>query len=148
MRFWAGIAALVVVFGLVLGPQNAGRAESVQVEAADRAAIVAAIQGQLTAFRAGNGPAAFAHASPTIKQMFGTMENFMAMVQSAYPAVYRARNVEFRDTLTTSGDVVQRVRLVGPDGRAVIAAYQMEKQPDGSWRINGCSLLDDDDKSA
>ncbi len=31
--------------------------------------------------------------------------------------------------------------LVGPDGQAVIALYAMERQPDGSWRINGVYLL-------
>jgi hypothetical protein len=30
---------------------------------------------------------------------------------------------------------------VGPDGQAVIALYVMERQPDGSWRINGVYLL-------
>jgi hypothetical protein len=36
--------------------------------------------------------------------------------------------------------LVQQVYMVGPDGVAVIADYAMQKQPDGSWKINGCSI--------
>ena len=38
------------------------------------------------------------------------------------------------------GRLVQRVYMVGPDGIAVLADYEMQRQPDGSWRINGCSI--------
>ena len=34
----------------------------------------------------------------------------------------------------------QRVRVVGPDGRPVIAYYPMRRLPDGTWRIDGCYL--------
>jgi hypothetical protein len=37
---------------------------------------------------------------------------------------------------------VQSVELVGPDGGHYIALYRMEKQPDGSWKINGCELTE------
>ena len=30
--------------------------------------------------------------------------------------------------------------LVGPDGVPIMAQYVMERQPDGSWRIDGCLL--------
>jgi len=32
------------------------------------------------------------------------------------------------------------VRLTDADGRAWIALYPMQRQPDGSWRTNGCQL--------
>ena len=35
---------------------------------------------------------------------------------------------------------MQRVMLVGPDGVPVMARYLMQRQPDGSWLINGCIL--------
>ena len=35
----------------------------------------------------------------------------------------------------------------GPDGRPRIALYIMERQPDGSWKIDGCILTESDDKA-
>jgi len=37
-------------------------------------------------------------------------------------------------------DLVQPVRMTDADGRAWIALYPMQRQPDGAWRINGCQL--------
>lgn len=139
-----GFVMLATMFSVF--PGNA-RAESGDLSAADRAAVMATIRDQLAAFSADNGPAAFALASPTIRHLFGSVDNFMDMVRAGYPAVYRARNVEFRNAVGLGDEVVQRVRLVGPDGRPVVAAYQMQKQPDGTWKINGCSILEDDDRS-
>jgi len=44
--------------------------------------------------------------------------------------------------------MTQRVLLVGPDGVPVVADYLMQRQPDGSWRINGCILERPPDRSA
>jgi hypothetical protein len=60
------------------------------------------------------------------------------MVRSAYQAVYRPREVEFRDLVPVEGRWTQRVLVVGPDGVPVVAQYVMERQPDGTWRIDGC----------
>jgi hypothetical protein len=43
--------------------------------------------------------------------------------------------------LVKDGRTVQMMRFVGPDGVAVIAMYDMERQPDGTWRISGGVLL-------
>ena len=31
--------------------------------------------------------------------------------------------------------------ILGPDGQNYEAVYTMERQPDGTWRINGCYLV-------
>lgn len=111
------------------------------VGAADRAAIKGVIESQIAAFRRDDGPAAFAFASPAIKRMFGTPENFMDMVRGGYPQVYRPSSVSFGELLRADDALVQLVEVVGPDGLPVIAVYEMERQPDGTWQINGCSLL-------
>ena len=36
-----------------------------------------------------------------------------------------------------------KVFLVGPDGKSYVALYTLQRQPDGSWRINGCTLIED-----
>ncbi len=103
----------------------------------DGAAFQAVIQSQLEAFQRDDGTAAFAHASPMIKSLFRTPDNFMRMVMQGYPQVYRPRSVDFGAVITYRGQPTQLVYLTGPDGDAVIAYYQMQQQPDGTWQING-----------
>ena len=81
---------------------------------------------------------AFAYASPAIQSIFKNPDTFMSMVRAGYKPVYRPREVEFRDLVAVEGRWTQRVLVVGPDGVPVVVQYVMEKQPDGSWRIDGC----------
>ena len=115
-------------------------AAAVELPAPEAAAIRAVVEAQLDAFRRDDGVAAFGFASPTIQDLFRTPEGFMAMVREGYAPVYRPQQVLFQDVATFRGRPTQRVYLVGADGRAVIAHYLMERQPDGSWRIDGCIL--------
>jgi hypothetical protein len=115
---------------------------------ADKARIQAVISAQLQAFQRDDGAAAFDFAAPAIQGIFQTPEMFMEMVRDAYRPVYRPRQVDFRDVIEIEGQPVQRVMLIGPDGRAYLAHYPMQRQPDGSWRINGCYLVPLEDKTA
>jgi hypothetical protein len=108
----------------------------------DRAAIQGVINGQMNAFRRDEDQAAFGFASPDLQTMFGSASIFMSMVRSGYQPVYRPRSYSFGDILSADGAPVQEVAVIGPDGRPRIALYSMEHQPDGSWRISGCQLLD------
>jgi hypothetical protein len=129
--------SLGVLFVALVHPALAGSPPS----SAEQGAIRAVIESQLAAFRSDDDVRAFAYASPTIRARFGTPEVFMTMVRDGYQAVYRARQVEFRELRLIDGTPVQEVLLVGPDDRPSIAAYVMELQADGSWKINGVYLL-------
>lgn len=107
---------------------------------ADARAVRAVIEAQLEAFRRDDAPRAFSYATEGIRGNFGTPERFMAMVRSAYPVVYRPRSVDFQPALILQGVVVQPVRMTDADGHGWLAVYPMERQPDGSWRIDGCQL--------
>ena len=100
------------------------------------------IEAQLKAFQADDGAQAFSYASPAIQSIFKDPDNtFMSMVRAGYQPVYRPREVEFRDLVPVQGRLTQRVLVVGPDGVPLVAQYVMERrQPDGSWRIDGCAL--------
>ena len=132
--------ALVLAFLFLSALPAAVRAEDPAVGPVDTAAIRAVISHQLGAFLRDDQTAAFADASPTIQQIFHDPETFMQMVRSAYQPVYRSSSVEFRELGMVEGRLVQRVYMVGPDGIAVLADYEMQRQPDGTWRINGCSI--------
>lgn len=118
-----------------------------EVNPADGTAIRQIITDQLAAFARDDGTTAFSYASPTIREKFGTPEIFMDMVRSGYRPVYRASGVEFRELAVRGGVPVQAVHMIGPDGEAVIALYFMERQPDGTWKINGCMLTRSPDLS-
>jgi hypothetical protein len=133
-------SVLVSILLLVAGLAGA-QTPATDVGAADRGAIRTVIESQIAAFRRDDGASAFAYASPSIKRMFGTPETFMEMVRTGYPQVYRPSSVSFGELVRTEGTLLQLVDIVGPDGLPVIAVYEMERQPDGSWQINGCRLL-------
>ena len=115
---------------------------------ADGAAIREIIDSQISAFRRDDGETAFSFAAPSIRHMFGTVENFMDMVRGGYRPVYRPQAYRFGAITIIDGMIVQKVHIVGPDGHAVTAFYIMEKQPDGTWRIAGCSLGAPEEQSA
>jgi len=118
------------------------RAAADGLEGGTAGAIRTVIESQMAAFRIDDGPGAFAFASPGIQSIFQNPDNFMRMVRTGYQPVYRPQSVEFLDLVNGQLGPVQRVRVVGPDGHAWIAHYSMEQQPDGSWRIDGCTLTD------
>jgi hypothetical protein len=67
----------------------------------------------------------------------------MTMVKEGYPQVYRPQSFNFTEALIDPvGRPSQKMIVVGPDGKSYIALYSMEKQPDGTWRIAGCTLLE------
>jgi hypothetical protein len=107
----------------------------------EKAAIERVIRDQLAAFARNDGAAAYALAAPSLRRLFSSVEIFMRMVERAYPPLWRARAAVFRDLVIENGEPVQRVLLTGPDGRVWLALYAMERQPDGAWRIAGCTLI-------
>jgi hypothetical protein len=114
---------------------------AVPAAAQSQDAIRSVIERQLDAFQRDDGSEAFSYASPTIQRKFRTPETFMRMVRSGYPQVYRPQAVQFEGlTAQDDGRVVQEVFFVGPDGGGSLALYFMERQPDGSWKIDGVRL--------
>lgn len=101
-------------------------------------AVQAVIRAQLAAFAADDAEAAFAHATPGIRAGFGTAERFLGMVKQGYPMVYRPAAVVFLKPLLASGEVLQGVRITDAAGRVWDVVYQLQRQPDGAWRIAGC----------
>jgi hypothetical protein len=129
---------LLGLFILLIQPARAD--DGTALDAADRSAIRAVIEEQLAAFQRDDGNAAFRLASPTIQQQFRSPGNFMRMVRTGYQAVYRPRDVAFGEIEIKDGVIIQRVEVIGPDGAPALAHYVMQRQLDGSWRINGCFL--------
>lgn len=119
-----------------------------EITDSDRTAIRLVIESQMQAFQNNDAVAAFSFASPGIQDTFKTPENFLEMVKTYYYAVYRPRSVVFDDLALVNGALGQPVLLLDPHGQPLRALYQMEKQSDGSWKINGCYLIPIEGKTA
>jgi len=107
---------------------------------AQEAPIQQTIQNQLDAFEADDFARAFTFASPMIKGIFGTAENFGAMVSTGYPMVYRPAAVQMLELRTVAGNLWQRVMITDEAGRTHLLDYQMIETAEG-WQINGVQLL-------
>ena len=134
-RVLAGLLFAAVLAGLLPG---SARAEP--VSPADTQAVRTVVEAQLAAFAQDDGPLAFSYAAPSIREMFGNADRFMAMVRSSYPAVYRPSAIVFLHPQWVQGTMVQGVHLTDAGGNQWLALYTLERQGDRSWRISGCKL--------
>lgn len=112
-----------------------------RVTADDVAEIHAVINRQIDAFRRDDARGAFALASPAAQESFRTPERFLDAMRMAYRAMYRPARVLFLDMMVMSGDVVQPVQITDRAGGVWVTYFSMQRQPDGSWRTDGCHLV-------
>ena len=116
--------------------------------AAHDTAIRDVILQQVEAFGRGDDDAAFALAAPDIQAQFVGPEIFIAMVKAHYRPVYTAHKLAFPRAARAVQDTpeirVQHVFITDRRGRNTHARYVMQKQPDGSWKIAGCHLIETD----
>ncbi|WP_024520402.1 DUF4864 domain-containing protein [Bradyrhizobium sp. Tv2a-2] len=107
----------------------------------DTAAAQSVISAQEQAFGRDDAATAYSYAAPAIRERFPGADIFMSMVRNAYTPVYRHRSFEFGET-TTEGDwIAQLVHIVDANGEMWEALYTLEREPDGSLKITGCTLL-------
>ena len=113
----------------------------------ERADIQSTISDQLRAFASDNFIEAFTHASPGIKDIFGTVENFSNMVKKGYPMVWRYNNFEFLNLEETPQGYSQIVRITDQNDKLFLLKYFM-KNVAGIWKISGVSVIEASDFSA
>ena len=65
------------------------------------------------------------------------------MVKRGYQPVYRPGNYAFGRSKSAAdgGGIIQEVIIQAPDGEDWTALYSLERQPDGSWKINGVQMI-------
>jgi len=94
------------------------------------------ISSQIQAFKDGDVEAAFSFASPEVQSNFGTAENFVAMVQSTYPMIWRPADFMFLGQKTHDVFAMQEVIFFDSYGKGFTFIYEMIDLA-GSWKING-----------
>ena len=110
------------------------------VTAGPKEDVQAMIKGQFLAFLEGDVNRAFTYASSSIRSMFGTAQNFGAMVQRSYPMVWRSAGVTFLEHKETSLGRTQDVKIFDAAGTAHYLRYFVTQTPSG-WKISGVQFL-------
>ncbi len=108
----------------------------------DEVQIRQVIFAQLTAFADDDADGAFEKATPAVREAIGSSGRFLAMVRGSYPMVYRSSSVSFKRAQVEADSVLQMVEIVDDDNKAWLAVYELEKQPDNSWRISACVVAE------
>ncbi|MCK0149625.1 DUF4864 domain-containing protein [Marivita sp. S6314] len=135
-----------LIIGLALAASVSGAVWAQDVLSPEPA-IETTIQNQIDAFLKDDFETAFTFASPSIRNMFGSSDNFGRMVQQGYPMVWRPEDVVFGDLRAIAGGLYQMVIVKDADGALHYLDYRMQ-QIDGEWRIAGVQILQAPDVSA
>ena len=137
MRNWfSTLCFLMAGFGFM-----GTSAVAADVSAADAKSVRAVIQAQFDALAVDDAKAAFALAAPNLREMFGTPDDFIDMVRTSYPVVYRPVSVAFLKPERIDDALFQGVHLTDADGNLWLAMFRMVRQRDKSWRIAGCQVV-------
>lgn len=118
--------------------QLAGRPGAHVADERTGRAIVGAIRGQLTAFRAADGSKAMSYQSRGLRRGFGSPQGFVEGIRHGYPEFGDSTAVRFApvwvDGAGRFAEVVVTVR--GANGRQARGDYEMVKE-DGVYRVAG-----------
>ena len=115
---------------------------------ADAKAVRQVVEAQLAALAADDAVKAFSYAAPNVREAVGSAKRFLAMVQRGYPVVYRPATVAFLKANGKDDDVIQRVQMVDAEGESWLAIYSLQRQKNRSWRITGCSVVENKGRMA
>jgi hypothetical protein len=105
------------------------------------------IEEQIRAFLKDDADTAYSFAAPGIKALYPDKNLFFAMVKKSYEPVYHPGNYAFgrSRSIDNGGTIYQEVLISGRDGKDWTAIYQVMRQPDGSYKINGVQIVPDTD---
>ncbi|MBU2327212.1 MAG: DUF4864 domain-containing protein [Alphaproteobacteria bacterium] len=138
MRMRIGIAIFLVA-GILTAPAFAQQEESIGVAGLAKDVI----EQQITAFLNDDATTAYSFASPEIKSVFPNAERFFEMVKKSYAPVYRPGNYAFgRNQVSPDGTIAyQEVLISAPDGKDWAVFYELKRQRDGQFAINGVRIM-------
>lgn len=119
-------------------PPNPPSTRPTPVSASDRRAVRSVVEAQLEALAAEDAERAFSFASPGIREQVGDAASFMTLVRSAYPMLIRPEAVSFFQPEGSGTLIAQAVQFRDHDGKLWRAVYELVRQADKQWRINGC----------
>ena len=139
------LAAAVLLLGLGWLPTAQA---ATTFSAADEKSVRSVIEAQLAAFARNDAVAAFAYAAPNVRKAMGSPAVFLKLVQNDYPVVYRHASVAFLKPEGQANNAIQRVQMEDANGDSWLATYTLQRQKNKSWRITGCSVVENKGRMA
>jgi hypothetical protein len=137
--------ALVALI-LAVAALAATRADSQPLDA-DAQAAGRVVMRQLEAFRRDDFSTAYGFASVTIRAMFD-QARFEQMVRGGYPEIAHSASAAIEGSRRgDAGQIYLLIRVVGDNGRAIEAVYEMVNES-GTWRINSVVTRPDESEKA
>jgi hypothetical protein len=133
---------VVLVFGLF-----AGHASAEEPAANAAQAVTQVVQSQLDAFAEDNAEKAFSLATAATQSLAGTPNAFLRVIKRQFTPIYRHRDALFSEPEIIGEHALQVVQLTDHDNLVWIAIYQVEREPDGTWKVDGCQLFETKDMS-
>ena len=128
---------LAVVLSFVFFSSTSPRAEDPVAEAQ------AVISNQIDALKKNDAEKAYSFASPGIRSLYPSQDQFLNMVRETYEPVYHAGKYAFgRSKMIGGGEVVlQEVMISAKEGKDWTAIYEMRLMDDGSYKVNGVRMI-------
>ena len=119
---------------------------STSIFAGPKEDVQTTISLQLEAFLKDDFDTAFTFASPTIRSMFQTPQNFGQMVQRGYPMVWRPQKFNFLEHRKDPAGRAQDIQIIDQSGNVHYLRYFLIDTTKG-WKISGVQFLDVSDYS-
>lgn len=138
-RRFLGMAVLLAALAM---PFYSSVAMAMDVDPMDAESIQAVVQLQLRALAEDDAVGAFSLTTSSTRVQIGNPDNFLRMIKEEYAPIYRNRHAIFSPPEVIDGDIIEMVRVTDRDNRVWVALYRMERDIDGSWKIDGCRLLE------
>lgn len=137
------LLALLLTVGVLGAAAGAcGQALDADAQAAGRV-----VMQQLEAFRQGDFSTAYTFASISVRQQFDP-PGFERMVRGGYPEIAHSTSATIEGSRRgDAGEIYLFLRIVGDNGRAVDAVYELVTESSG-WRINGVVTRPDPSEKA
>jgi hypothetical protein len=137
------LLALLLTVGVLAGAGNA----LAQPLDADAQAAGRIVMQQLEAFRQNDFSTAYTFASTSVRQQFDP-PGFERMVRSGYPEIAHSTSATIEGSRRgDAGEIYLFLHIVGDNGRAVDAVYELVTESSG-WRINGVVTRPDQSEKA
>ena len=136
------LVALLLALAALAATSAEGQPLDADAQAAGRI-----VMQQLEAFRRDDFSTAYTFASVTIRQMFDRAR-FEQMVRGGYPEIAHSASATIEGSRRgDAGEIYLLVRIVGDNGRAIEAVYELVSES-GGWRINSVVARPDDSEKA
>lgn len=109
--------------------------------------VTSVVRSQIDAFSEDDAEKAFSLATEATQLLAGTPNAFLQVVKRQFAPIYRHRDAVFSDPEIIGSHALQIVQLTDHDNFIWIAIYQVERETDGAWKVDGCQLFETRDAS-